>query len=61
MVSWTQILWQTGQLWSFMRHAYLCGWNYYADVTDSWSHRRYAMAYAVAQVTPRPYNRPKHF
>lgn len=53
MVNWMQAWWQVRQSWSFVRHAYRCGWNLYADATDAWSHRGYAAAYAVAQVRPR--------
>jgi hypothetical protein len=65
MVNWIQAWWQVRQSWSFLRHAYRCGWSLYdniadnvadsvaGDVADAWSHRSYAMAYAVAQVTPR--------
>jgi hypothetical protein len=61
MVSWMQLWWQMSQVCSFMRHAYACGWSLYEDVADSWSHRRYAAAYAVAQVTPRVYSRPRRY
>jgi hypothetical protein len=61
MISWVQILWQMGQLWSFLRHAYACGWSLYADVSDYGSRQRYAMVYAVAQVTPQPVIRRDRF
>jgi hypothetical protein len=53
MVNWMQAWWQVRQSWSFLRHAYRCGWSLYDGVTDAWSQRSYAMAYAVAQATPR--------
>jgi hypothetical protein len=53
MVNWMQAWWQVRQSWLFVHHAYRCGWSLYDDVADAWSHRRYAVAYAVAQVTPR--------
>jgi len=52
MLSWMQIWWQMSQSWNFLRHAYACGWSLYGDVSNGWSHRRYAMAFTVAQVTP---------
>lgn len=53
MVNWMQAWWQVRQSWSFLHHAYRCGWSLYDDATDAWSHCSYAMAYTVAQVTPR--------
>ena len=53
MVNWTDAWWQVRHSWSFVRHAYRCGWNQYADVADAWTHRAYAMAYTFAQVTPQ--------
>jgi hypothetical protein len=54
MVNWIQAWWQLRQSWSFLRHAYRCGWSLYDNVTDAWSSQRhFAMAYAAAQVTPR--------
>jgi len=53
MVDWMQTWWQLRESWSFLRHAYRCGWCLYADVADAWSHRGYATAYAFAQLTPR--------
>jgi len=61
MVSWMDLVWQVNQVWLFLRHAYTCGWTLSSDVTDAWSHRRYAMAYAVVQVTPRAMVRPLRF
>jgi hypothetical protein len=65
MVNWMQAWWQVRQSWSFLRHAYRCGWSLYDDVADdvadAWSHRSYAMAYAVAQVTPRASLMPTGF
>ncbi len=57
MVNWMQAWWQARQSWSFVYHAYCYTLQHsanvdYADVIDAWSHRCYAMAYAVAQVTP---------
>jgi hypothetical protein len=53
MVNWIQAWWQLRESWTFLSHAYRCGWCLYADVAGAWSHRGYAMAYAVAQLTPR--------
>jgi hypothetical protein len=53
MVNWIQAWWQMRLSWSFLHHAYRCGLSLHADVTDAWSHQRYAMAYAVAQAKPR--------
>jgi len=61
MVSWMQLWWQVNQTWLFLRHAYTCGWTFYSDVTDGWTHQRYAMAYAIAQVTPRTTGKPLRF
>ena len=47
------VYWQARQLWSYLRHAYRCGWQEYADVAELWPHRKYALAYTVAQVRPR--------
>jgi hypothetical protein len=58
MVNWMAAWWQVHQSWSFMRHAYRCGLSLHADVVDAWSHRRLAMAYAVAQVAPRASSMP---
>jgi len=61
MVSWIELWWQISQTWRFLRHAYDCGWSLYNDVSDGWSHRRYAVVYAVVQVTPRPTIKPARF
>ena len=53
MVNWFSAWWQVRQSWSYLRHAYRCGWSLHDDIVDAWSHRRYAMAYAVAQAAPR--------
>lgn len=53
MVNWIQAWWQVRQSWSFIHHAYRCGLSLYGDVADVWSHKGYAVAYAVAQATPR--------
>jgi len=53
MVNWNQAWWHIHQSWSFLRHAYRCGWSLYDYATDAWSHRRYALVYVVAQATPR--------
>jgi len=58
MINWFQAWFQVRQSWSFMHHAYRCGWNLYDGVADAWSQRGYAMAYAVSQVTPRAYPLP---
>jgi len=61
MANWNQALWHLRQSWLFVRHAYRCGWGYYNSITDSWSHRRHAMAYAVVQVTPRTRISPRRY
>ena len=61
MVNWMQAWWQVRQSWSFLRHAYHCGWSLYDDASDAWAHRSYAVAYAVAQATPRPNLMPTRF
>jgi hypothetical protein len=61
MINWMQAWWQVRQSWSFLHHAYRCGLSLHADVTGAWSHRRYAMAYAVAQATPRASLMPTGF
>jgi hypothetical protein len=61
MVNWMQAWWQVRQTWSFFRHAYRCGLSLYDDVADAWSHRGYAMAYAVAQARPRARMMPTRF
>ena len=65
MVNWMQAWWQVRQSWSFLHHAYRCGYRLHADVAadvaDGWSQRRYAIAYAVAQVTPRLSLNPSGF
>jgi hypothetical protein len=53
MVNWMQALWQVKQSWSFLRHAYRCGCSLYDEAASACSQRRYAVAYAVAQVRPR--------
>ena len=53
MVNWMQAWWQVRHSWSYLRHAYRCGWSLYDNVADAWSHRGHAMVYAVAQVRPR--------
>jgi len=61
MVNWMQAWTQVRLSWSFLHHAYRCGLSRNADVADAWSHRRYAMAYAVAQATPRASLTPTRF
>lgn len=61
MMNWMQAWWQVRLSWSFLRHAYRCGLSLYADAADAWSHRGHAMAYAVAQATPRSRTRPARY
>lgn len=56
MVSLMQIWWQMRQAWSFVRYAYSSGLSLYANAPEQRPQRRYAMAYAVTQVTPRSYS-----
>jgi hypothetical protein len=53
MMNWMQTWWQVRQSWSFVRHAYRCGWSLYDDAADAWSQCGYALAYTAAQLTPQ--------
>jgi hypothetical protein len=52
MVNWMQAWWQVCHSWSFMRHAYRCGWKLYDGSAGAWRQRSYAMVYTFALLTP---------